>query len=304
MGGCNVDADCAAGHWCEETMHVCTATLSNGTAIPNDPDHTNPGVTGTCSTAVGTLVCTSGVCSTANSECGYSDGEGICTVANGPMLCQSGVCSNSGTCEAPMTCNVDADCATGQWCNEGMHTCKPTLANGQMIPSDPTHTNPSLGGTCTAGAGTLVCTSGVCSTANSECGFTNGEGPCTVADGPMVCQSGVCGNGATCGPSVTDGGVPDGGNADGGLHDGGGVDSGAHDSGLVLDGSSSPDSAIADDGGSEGDAANEDAGVVEGGGCSVGSTQSASGNSLAGALASLAVFGMVASRRRRRRLGA
>ncbi len=338
MGGCNVDADCSSGNWCDEGMHTCMSTLSNGTMIPNDPTHTNPMVAGMCATDTAMLVCTSKVCSIVNSECGYSNGEGPCTVATGPMLCQSGVCSNSGTCEPSMTCNVDADCSTGQWCDEGAHTCKPTLANGQMIPNDPTHTNPTLGGTCSTAAGTLVCTSKVCSMANQECGYSDGEGTCTVANGPMLCQSTACSMDGTCEPmggcnvdgdcvqpgdpvcnpathtcgptdgtdggtadgGTPDGGTPDGGAPDGGAHDGG-VDGGAHDSGLTLDSGSAMDSAVAEDSGSsEGDAANDDTGVVEGGGCSIGTTGRSEGTSSAGALAGIAMFGIVAARRRRR----
>jgi uncharacterized repeat protein (TIGR01451 family)/MYXO-CTERM domain-containing protein len=324
LGGCNVDADCAGGNWCNETMHLCTAQLANGTMFPTDTDHVNPMVTGTCAADAAVVVCVSGVCSTANDECGYSDGEGACTVANGPMLCQSGVCSHDGTCEPSMTCDVDADCTTGQWCNEGTHTCKPTLPNGQMIPNDPTHTNPTLGGTCSADAATLVCTSRVCSMVNQECGLSDGEGICTVGNGPMLCQSMACStNGMcepmggcnvnadcttqpggplcnptthTCGPGATDGGVP----GDGGAHDGGPLDGGAHDSGLTLDSGPQLDSGQTgdDSGGAQSDASNEDAGVVEGGGCSVGSTRGTGGNPLAGALAGLGL--LVAARRRKR----
>src|SRR5205823_2366776 len=56
--------------------------------------------------------------------------------------CESNLCSVTGTCLAVGSCNVDADCPTGQWCAEAMHLCSPQLANGQLVPSDPPHSSP------------------------------------------------------------------------------------------------------------------------------------------------------------------
>ncbi len=77
--------------------------------------------------------------------------------------------------------------------------CTPTLANGVAIPNDPSHTNPAIGGTCTAAAGALVCTSGVCDTTNNECGYANGDGTCTPGTPAAKCQSNVCGTDGICG---------------------------------------------------------------------------------------------------------
>ena len=200
-GGCNVDADCTGGQWCAESTHTCMAQLPNGTLVPTDPAHTNPTLNGTCTTTVGTLVCVSGVCDTNDNECGYANGDGPCTMGNGGTVCRSGTCSSNGTCEPAGGCNVDSDCTGGMWCNEAAHTCAPQIANGGSVPTDPAHTNPTLDGTCTATAGTLVCQSGVCDTRDNECGYANGDGPCTMGNGGTVCRSGMCSSTGTCEPS-------------------------------------------------------------------------------------------------------
>jgi uncharacterized repeat protein (TIGR01451 family) len=198
-GGCDVDADCAAGDWCDESMHTCTPQLANGAALPTDPPHSGPTLDGTCSPAAGMLVCQSGVCDTDNA-CGFANGDGPCTMMTGPVVCRSGVCSTDGTCEPMNGCNVDADCAAGNWCDETTHTCTPQLPNGMAIPNDPAHANPTLNGMCTSAAGALVCQSGVCDTKDNACGYANGDGPCTTANGGMVCRSGMCSNDGTCEP--------------------------------------------------------------------------------------------------------
>ena len=197
-GGCNVDADCP-GAWCNETAHTCSPRVANGTPVPSDPAHTNPGIAGTCSAAVGALVCLSSVCDTTDNACGYAVGDGPCSAGNADQVCRSGACSANLTCEPMGGCNVDADCAAGDWCNESAHMCTATLPNGTPVPTDPPHTAPTLDGTCSAAAGTLVCTSGVCDTLDGDCGYANGDGPCTAGDGPQVCRSGIC---ATSGTSA------------------------------------------------------------------------------------------------------
>jgi len=221
VGGCNVDADCVAGTWCDESVHTCTPSLANGVAVPTDPPHVSPTLNGTCTVAAGTLVCASAVCDTNDNDCGYANGDGICSVANealvcrsgvcdpdtkcgyavgdGPCsvanaatVCRSGVCSTNLTCEPAGGCDVDADCSGGNWCDESTHVCTPPLSNGMSVPNDPPHTNPVLNGACTTVAAALVCRSGVCDASNNECGYANGDGPCSVATGSVLCQSGVC----------------------------------------------------------------------------------------------------------------
>ena len=200
-GGCNVDADCTGGQWCNETAHTCTAKLTNGTNIPTDTPHANPTLNGTCAAAAATLVCQSTVCDSADDKCGYGTNGGPCTTANQAVVCRSGSCSSNALCKPVGGCNVDSDCTAGNWCNEVMHACTPTLSNGSPLPSDPPHTSPTLDGACTVAAGTLVCTSAVCD-ADNLCGYAVGHGPCTAANGAVLCRSGACSVDGTCRPSA------------------------------------------------------------------------------------------------------
>lgn len=232
--GCNVDADCSGGKWCNEAAHTCTAKLTNGTTLPNDPPHTSPTLNATCTTAAATLVCVSTVCDTADNrcgylnatgpcttgnaaticrsgvcdpdaKCGYADGDGPCTAGNAGTVCRSGACSSNGTCEPAGGCNVDADCTGGKWCNETLHTCAVKLGNGTILPVDAPHSAPTLNGMCTAPAATLVCTSGVCDGGDNRCGYLNGSGPCSVGNAAALCRSAVCDPDGKCGYAVGDG---------------------------------------------------------------------------------------------------
>ncbi|MEI9937923.1 MAG: hypothetical protein WDO69_11960 [Pseudomonadota bacterium] len=201
-GGCNVDGDCTGGQWCNETAHACTVKLTNGNNIPTDAPHSTPTLNGTCSAAAGTLVCQASVCDSADDKCGYDVGHGICTIANGGVLCRSGVCGTDGNCRPAGGCNVDADCATGKWCQQSSRTCQATLANGAPLPTDAPHTNPVLDGGCTVPAATLVCQSAVCDSADNQCGFATGHGPCTTANGATVCRSASCSANGLCQPAA------------------------------------------------------------------------------------------------------
>ncbi len=200
LGGCNVDADCTAGNWCNETTHACTVKLINGTSVPIDAAHSNPTLNGTCTTAAAVTVCQSGVCDTSDNKCGYVNGDGPCTMSNGITVCRSALCSANGTCEPLGGCNVDADCTAGNWCNETTHACTAKLGNGVALPSDPPHSNPTLNGSCTTAASALVCLSGVCDTRDNECGYANEDGPCTTANQATVCRSATCSSNGLCEP--------------------------------------------------------------------------------------------------------
>ena len=136
--------------------------------------------------------CVSGVCDPVDNKCGYANGDGPCTAGNGGAVCRSAACSVNGTCEPAGGCNVDGDCAAGQWCEESMHACTPQLANGSAIPTDAQHTSPVIAGVCDAMVGALVCQSGVCDVKDNACGYANGDGPCTTANADTVCRSHVC----------------------------------------------------------------------------------------------------------------
>jgi uncharacterized repeat protein (TIGR01451 family)/MYXO-CTERM domain-containing protein len=219
-GGCLVDADCTAAQFCDTAAKACVAKLANGTAIPTIAGHT-PVLDGTCSAAVGTAVCASGVCDATDNKCGLANGSGTCdgtngaticrsgvcdtadgkcgldlghgpcTPANGATICRSGACSTSGTCMPAGGCLVDGDCQATQFCDTAAKACVPKLANGTAIPTIAGHT-PVLDGTCSAAVGTAVCLSGVCDTTDNKCGLANGSGTCDGTNGATVCRSGVC----------------------------------------------------------------------------------------------------------------
>ncbi|APR80972.1 Hypothetical protein A7982_06319 [Minicystis rosea] len=227
-GGCNIDADCSGQSWCNISVHACAPKVDNGGVMPSDPGHASPVVNATCNDAAAALVCVSGVCDADDDKCGYKNGDGTCTTANAATVCRSGACDPDGKCgfangDGPCVpdngapcrsgacsahgkvcmpiggCAVDADCGAGEWCNTEVFACKPKLPNGTTIPTVGGHA-PPLGGTCSSAVGAAVCASGVCDTADNQCGFANGDGPCNAANGPVVCRSGACGTNGVCEP--------------------------------------------------------------------------------------------------------
>ncbi len=97
-------------------------------------------------------------------------------------------------------CTTDSACSAGNWCDESLKTCTPTLANNVPIPTDPQHSNPALTGVCTAGAAALVCTSGVCDSSGNKCGYSSGDGVCNQSNASAVCDSGACSVSGVCEP--------------------------------------------------------------------------------------------------------
>lgn len=177
-GGCNVDADCAGGTWCNESTHTCTAKLANGIAIPSDAAHLNPTLNGTCTAAAAALVCQSGVCDAADNKCGYANNDGPCNSAIGPVVCRSGVCSANGLCEPAGGCNVDADCSTGFSCCG--HTC---------ISASFDINNCGACGTVCAGS-QPACNNGICLDLSSD--ITNCGAVDNACSAMSICRDGVC----------------------------------------------------------------------------------------------------------------
>ncbi len=260
VSGCDADDQCSTTQYCNTQSATCVSKLANGAPIPSVTGHTPP-LTGTCTAGAGTAVCTSGLCDTRDNDCGVANGDGPCNAADGATVCRSGACSVAGTCEPAGGCNADGDCTGGDWCDEAAHTCTAKLANGMPIPSDPTHASPTLNGTCTMNAATLVCVSAVCDTKDNRCGIADGDGPCTVGDAATVCRSGTCGSGGACGGAGTSG--PDAGTDAGAGHDAG------EDAGVSEDASAGVD-AGEDAGEGVGVDAGEDAGADAGAGVDAG----------------------------------
>jgi hypothetical protein len=154
--GCTADTQCLTAEFCDTQNGPCTPKLANGQPVPTLTGHTPP-LTGVCSgTDVGSAVCATGVCDSADNGCGLANGHGACVEnADGGAVsvCRSGACDSDGMCGYK---NGDGPCS----------------------PDD---------------AGSVaVCRSGVCDT-DSKCGLATGDGPCTTGDETTVCRSGVCG---------------------------------------------------------------------------------------------------------------
>ena len=311
---CGRDAQCGTS-WCATDTGACTTKLANGVSIPTvaGRNTADPALSGLCTTAVGTAICESGVCSTSNNKCGYAAGEGSCTSANAAAVCQSGLCSAAGVCSAASSCFGDGDCSGG-WCLLSGNQCQGKLANGAAMPNDPTHANPALTGSCTTAAAALVCVAGVCETSDnkcglangsactsgtasacraavcgsdSKCGYVDGEGSCTAANAASVCRNGKCRTDGKCGTdSVADAGAPDAGPADAGKIDAGST----ADGGAITDAGGNADAGGKTDGGG---AATDNSTESGGCGCDV-----AGGNPL-GIWAAGAVAVMLLGRRRR-----
>jgi MYXO-CTERM domain-containing protein len=197
-------AQCATNADCSAPTPVCADTGATDQCVECG---TNADCSGKTPVCTATHVCgpcgSDADCKAPTPACQTSGSlQGECTQCSGTNKSQctgaDPACNTTtGTCTG---CDVDTDCTAGNWCDEGVHTCTPTLANGVAVPSDPTHTNPTLNGTCTAAAGALVCQSGVCDTKDNECGYANGDGPCTPTSGATVCRSGTCSLAGVCEP--------------------------------------------------------------------------------------------------------
>lgn len=225
-GGCNIDVDCPAGSWCNESQHRCAQQLANETAMPNDPPHASPALDGTCTLPAAALVCATGVCDADSAcgwlngttgcsagfadercrsgvcdpdgACGYEVGVGPCSAANAAKVCRSGKCSTNLLCAPAAGCLVDGDCdVASQYCDTPSRTCVAKLANAALLPIVAGHV-PVLDGTCGDGVGAAVCLAGVCDS-DGRCGLLNGDASCSIANAAKVCRSGVCDSDLACG---------------------------------------------------------------------------------------------------------
>ena len=211
LSTCAADADCGPSNACLSS--ACVAKAANGANVPG----------GTCSAALALRYCTAGVCNSANKTCGAANGQPGCTTATAAAYCQSGACSTAGVCipAAPGSCDVDGECASGSYCNQGTFTCTHQLAAGAAIPTDGLHN-----GLCTPFNATAACVSGACNLnantcaganaaacgvanqcvanvcgSNGRCGAANGQSGCTGGTAVAYCQSGACDTGGVCIPS-------------------------------------------------------------------------------------------------------
>lgn len=219
-GSCLVDADCAAGSYCNRATLTCTAKVTTGGMLPTDGLHD-----GTCTVETAAAVCDTGLCNEvtktcggplgapcqaasvcannvcgANGKCGLADGTGPCTAANATVICQSGACNDAlAQCRptAPGSCLVDADCAAGTYCNRTDMTCVVKVNPGAMVPEDGLH---DAG--CTAATAATVCATGLCNEVTKTCAAGNGA----ACQNASECASNACGSNGKCG--LADGAGP------------------------------------------------------------------------------------------------
>lgn len=211
-GGCYVDADCAAGNFCDRSTLACKAKLAVGGALPSDGLHNGQCtdqlanvacLSGACNATTNTCAgpngaacngagqCTSNICG-SNGLCGASNGTTGCTAVNASTYCQSGACSTSGACvpAGPGGCYADSDCSQGYFCRRDTFTCTALLGAGALIPDDGLH-----GGVCSPGNANALCASGQCNGTTNTCAGPLGA-PCASA---AQCVANVCGANGQCG---------------------------------------------------------------------------------------------------------
>ena len=166
---CTTDAICGAGQWCDNLTSltgVCQAEVANGQPVPG----------GTCTSAVATRACVSGVCATSDNECGLPNGAMCASGDAGTAECRSGVCGAGGKCEG---------CASDSNCSGATPACSPSTS------------------TCVActSANTSACTgtTPLCNTSANTCGACTGDLgssgaiPCISTSAPFCASGGGCG---------------------------------------------------------------------------------------------------------------
>ena len=185
-GGCDVDADCTGGNWCNETHpHLHAEARQRRRRSPPTGRTRTRRSTARAPRRAGDAGLRQRRLRPDDNACGYANGDGPCTAAQAAPSCaapaRAAPNGTSASRRAAATSTPTAPPASGA--TRPTHTCTPKLANGSRCRPIAAHTNPTLDGTCTPAAGALVCSSGVCDTKDNDCGYANGDGPCTGADG-------------------------------------------------------------------------------------------------------------------------
>lgn len=177
-GGCSTDTDCGATTYC----------AANGQCLPRKGTGQvcNAGAGYDCQVG-GCRVCTSGNC--VDGVCCGSSCGGACDVCSAALgATADGTCSPApntfpgspsctpyqcgGTAGCPSTCDSDAACATGYYCDAAQH-CSPRKPDGATC-------SLAAGANC-YGAGCRVCSSGNC--VDGVCCQTACVGACDACDG-------------------------------------------------------------------------------------------------------------------------
>jgi uncharacterized repeat protein (TIGR01451 family) len=235
--GCASPNDCSTSEYCDVQTYTCKPRVANGQPLPDGAGCPGSGVTRDCASGLcvqdesrcvaplnaacsDDAQCQSGECG-QNNLCGVEDG-GTCAPGNSNQ-CQSQSCGSGGTCNAARSCNADAQCLPGSYC-DGLF-CRPKLNAGSSVADDGLHD-----GKCTPENAQATCASGACNDssdtcagsfnapcadatgcvanacgADGKCGYDVGEGHCTSMDATTVCRTGLCSVVGVCLPSQTSG---------------------------------------------------------------------------------------------------
>ena len=195
---------CASDTNCATPTPACNLTTNDCVQCTQTSSTACTGTTPLCGATDTCVACNGDNGTTATETCPvagpYCAGTGACIKCTANSQCTTGthpgpIC-NTTTGACGNTCTTDAQCGAGNWCDEAVAKCTPTLPNATPIPTDGPHTNPTLNGTCTAAAATLVCASGVCDPTGNVCGIELGDPGCTTTP---ECINGVC---ITTGPNT------------------------------------------------------------------------------------------------------
>lgn len=159
---CTNDAQCAASQFCLDpngTGGSCTAKIATGRALPSS-----------CTLVLGSRACQSGLCRTSDNTCVQCVAETDCPTGN---VCSANLCTPA--------CTKDAQCGSGQWCNDPTGTggaCTAGIAAGMTLPYS-----------CTPALGSRACITGLCRTNDNRCVQCLLDSDCSNGG---ICSANVC----------------------------------------------------------------------------------------------------------------
>ena len=201
---CTADNQCGTGHCTDGvccsvsacgTCQACNlsgtgtcAAVANGNPEPNglcpaSPPCGNTGLCsgGACQQASVSVMCSAAFCSTSTFQpAGFCSGAGSCTVP-GTTSCSPYTCTASG---CKVTCSVDADCVSGDYCTGAGGSCLPKRTNGMTCSGD----NQCSSAHCTEG---YCCGSSVCPSCQS-CAVAGLQGTCSNVTAGGADPTGTC----------------------------------------------------------------------------------------------------------------
>ncbi|MCA9529261.1 MAG: hypothetical protein KC543_03905, partial [Myxococcales bacterium] len=176
FGGGGAYACPAGAPLCSPSTGSCAICLSNADCSGRVCDT----VSRSCVPCNATSQCAGLVCDTGSGTCVACDGD---SGSGTPSACEAAAPYCVGGSCGTTRCTADADCGSGQWCDDlggaGTATCEPKTDNGAAIP----------GGACDATLGARACASGVCDPDGDVCGLGIGQGTCAS---DAQCHAGVC----------------------------------------------------------------------------------------------------------------